>query len=416
MTEPETEIVPKARKRFWPHKRTVVVLVLLGLFWYLVCLPGTRIHIAFDSPNPTVSRYLHGWPLVHLESYRESTRGRSRYTDAVLRDAFQKEAQKRSAEPRVFNLRLSREKPLSKYLQDAFSSADSLAFYQIRWLGVVINLLVFVLIFGCTGYLVERRIRRDGKLLGFRFQLRTLLIMFTLFVVLFSWLLSSYRTERARYQSEKRLNDLSEPLNYAGVVQESQTILPLLISQLLNHGQPWIRLSEYYTGFFRIKEGFIDFSPYQPDELMRSDRLPQIIEDLQRLELPVQTTVAAYCDDLEALFLKLEQAGVKIKTLELDVLGVVEDGKQVRFFPNNKFPDLTEVTLLLSTSYDQRSQIERFLKLPKLEKLIIRQVNIDGAKFIDGHKDKFPRCSYFDFEPDVPKELIQSITPSFEWK
>jgi len=414
VARPETEIPSKHQKKFWLHKRTIVVLAFLTLFWYVICLPGTCISVEINFQEPNVRRYLHGWPMVHLETYQGDARERNDFADDRKRDAYRREALKRSDEPRFFNARLGRgdQRSSRRYLAEAFSFPDPLTLYQVRWVGVVTNLMVFVLLIVCAGLFLERRVRRYGRL--FRFELRTLLVLMTLSIFLFSWLLSTYRTERARYQSEKRLNDLTEPHNYAGVVQKSQTVLPLLISQLLNHGKPWIKISQYKTGFFRIKEGHIDFSPYQPDEIIRSDQFPQIITDLQTLDLPVHSTVQwAYRDELEALFLKLEQAGIEIESLDLDVPGPQEEVEEVPFFVDNKFPYLTQVTLRLSTGFDPRAQIERFLEAPRLKRFYIRQVNLNGARFISEQRERFPRNSYFEFEDDVPAELIQSITSSF---
>ena len=410
-----TDLIPP-RPWYGLHKRTIAILFLfVAVPWYFICIPETRLSNE-TSLSSELFRCVSGWPMVHREGYRVAEEmsdlealSLSEQTKGLL------------TETDLLNLRFERQnRTLTQpYITNAFSLPDPTTSY--RWIpqGIIINALVFLAALILVWMLAEWRIRRRGRLIPF--PLVSLPAALVLIGGLIFWLLETQQIEKLRYDTAKQFENYTSPGIDSIVLHEDETVLPLLISQLLNHGDPFINIDSDQPGFYRIVSGKASLIVYHDPYSL--DPQSEIIDDCKTMAIPVDLTVD-YCERGVWYSQQLEQAGVSVQELDVnfnifegkkrvpaDVLAAAE---QQRLFPDMKFPDVITASISLSPFFDQASQLQPFFRASALEKIHIQNINVEGAQFILENKTSFPQASTFDFSDDVPKAIVEEIEEAFD--
>lgn len=426
------------------HKRTLaIVFCFVVLPWILVAVPG-ELAESWLSTGYSGNVYVHGWPLVHLDrtevtagSYLDSPKtasGEMPELEAADAAGIDKALNEFAVDhpPLRLNLGLGHEEILrisepQTLGQNGFWADPSCwprwglgSDLQIRWMGVICNLLFLGLAALLFGWVVEWWVRRNNGLL--KFSLRSLLVATAIAALVTGWAAREYSRHVDREQKFARLVEL-------GILP---TIMcrgrfPQVVSRLLNHGHfPGLDPS-FFVAIYDDDGGsclYVDLS--DPHAM---DQVNEIASALLESPIPVVLNTSPLTRQLENQLFEFENANVKGLYTEYSSRWngfrgerslVSGETSEDEVFPerkvnySTKFPHLEYINLSLVPALDQEFQLEAFCGLENLESVQLNRLAEAGIKFLVRTKEQWPEVLHVEYDEDTPEESKRLLEQHFE--
>ena len=415
----------KTSRKFWFHKRTILFVTLVVLLpWTLLAIPGDLIGGGGTS-GLNVSFNQHGWPFIHMHSTHYDlyanwvngvfVRGKPANVDTKphaidsFNDFFHEPG--RDSKFLDYDLRLTKSHwgELGYWSNpDSWSVWDDEHHFEMRWLGLLANLLLVSVIAMIVGWRFEKRIH-DGKL--FKFSLLSVGVVVTLLCFALTFAVGSYRdfnSEQSYVQGLRQLE--SEDLLWVNVDYTDR--FPRLISQLCNGGQtPW----NDFQVFRKVTVGAIDIDVDDLDE----GQLERVLEVLDQGDFGLVIRAFDYNERTEKHLKQLDEH--KIISLEVDFdaydwfeeqtgksfydLPLEEARAAIKVSLDLQLDHLEELTVELDDYFSARAQLEPFLDLSPKTRVFVADVNEEAARFILETQDSWPAESEFEWQGLEPATL-----------
>jgi len=415
---------PKKRR---VHKTTLLfVLVFVVLPWTLISIPGDSI-AGGGTTGLNVSDCQHGWPFIHMHSThydlngnwvnKTFVRGKPANVDTKplaikwFNNFFH--APERDLKWIEYDLRLSK----SEWSEIGYWSNtknwsvwDDEHHFEIRWLGLLANLLLVAVVAVMAGWPIEKKIR-NGKL--FKFSLFSFGVVVALLCVALTFGVQTYRdvhSEQTYVQNLQQLN--KEDLLWLNV--EHSDRFPRLISQLFNGGRtPWGDLQ-----FFRK---VVDASIEIHIDALDEKQMESVLKVLDQGDFGLEVDASEYNEHIEQHLQKLDKYRIVSLNLCYDAYDWFEErtGEEFYDMPREEalkksaikvnldlqLLHLKNLSVELTEFFTSREQLEPFLGLSSRTNVLVLSVDEDGSKFILETHESWPDESDFEWRDTLPATL-----------
>ena len=427
------------------HRSTLVIVLLVIFPWLLVALPG-RYHGVAGSTGFSTTHYSHGLPCIFLDRqtvYYSGIWANRKFTLGVkpkdidfdaeaaehLAASIQREANSHQstgqfvADDRLEDLDISSDYQ-SRFWSDPdrwpwIGTADGEAM-QLRWLGLLLDVLLILLVFWLLASAIEYRLKKRGS--DFAFSLVEVLLTTCVVSVFLTWFAGEYR--RAQ-QENTAVDRLLTVVNMADqcIKGERSNSLPVLVSELCDHRSSFPLLE---THMFRPVEQ-VRISIYNFDEA--PDGTAESLADaMQKADFPINLEVNL--DEKTLPLFKNDKAISSVEIFDLDFDFDLEYDDLTDDYVDNidlgfklNFQKVKELSVSLQSEIDEAKQLRLITSLESLERLKIDEVNQNGAAYLSSVASRFPSLKevdlgfVFDSLMDNANNTIQDfIDPDFKLK
>jgi len=419
-------------------KRTILFLALsVFLPWILISGPGQELG-GGGTAGLNVSFREHGWPFICCDSVQYDRYahqcGNTLVQGAPLPDGFDAIALAKEefkgffSDTSGFRIDL-RTKPdfwfdhnhWSNSAKWPFFRSDS--YFQIRWLGLICNLLALVCVALAIGVPFNRWLTGGATI-----SLRVALLCIIPISIATAYIVSMFRDHHNEVRLEAEFDRMHEErLIYFDADHGSR--LPLFLSQLLDHGgtsasQPTvfrkIRSAHWkmnlgceteYEQVAGCIERVRDLLGGVPDTFIFraecNDYGPEMKKNLNKLaELPIQELMLIYdfrlpddWQDKERKFDLSMPDLLKHTDLRLDFV--------------SKLQGLRHLELWLDEDVSQRDQLSPFIGMKRLKEVILFGVSEVGAKYLLETSELWPSDVELHVDRDVPEDLKKKLFRRF---
>ena len=461
------EILNESRPKRRVHKRTLaIVFCFVILPWILVAVPGEEfLRWGGGIPGRSGVCYTHGWPFQHLvrnEAIVDGAWVNRTYIHGQIPPQLELDKLARESlrdQPSLkLNLKFRKVEnfdsrddwgPVVWDYKSKFNSrpqwptakSDGTGFWtapfkwfksgtghywEIQPLGLVCNLIILALATLFVGWIVERKLARQGRI--FKFSLRALLLATAFVAIGISWLVQEFSRFQKHHQqvdyfsSERTFT--SSFYNSLHVDAKYKSRFPLVVSQLLNHGELPFVDSKFFVALDSQDPGTLYICLFF-DQEMDLQKIQEIAQLAAESPFSVQLYIKGYGRQIEKSLVDFKN----VSLMELDIQFHTPDGvdsfgdhekytgdysKDLEFSGDRvnitaDFPHLKRLTLSLSTTLDQASQLKSFRGLNSLEEAKLVSLSQPGVDFLLKTKEEWPRKIEFEFTPNVSeasKELL----------
>ena len=426
---------PRLKKRRI-HKRTLAIVFCFVLLpWFLVAIPGTTSR-ASASSFP-YSQMRHGWPFVHLHTTEVKTLGElvsgkfvfgqkpiDQELNELVRDYADSLGSKDFRPPIKLDLRFYRSGELVSWQGIGHWSENRFWprwkpgwLWSPRYIGLLLNLSFLAIASGLVIAFCEYRIRRRGRLVNF--SLRSILAATALAALLIAWGVREFNESKSIAKSI----ELFKQWDTADHNVDYETRLPLVVSQLFNHGKhPWGTT----PFFFRAKSGEIliwlnEFTPANID---------QITELAFGSGYLINLDVRNFNAQRQQMLSKFDGENVYVLSIDFNsdvwVYQAIGDDAHdtgweeaknlanLKLDLNISFPKLESLYIELDSTLDQVDQLKIFTGLQSLKTGNISNLSTGGAEYILKTKDQWPTDMHLDYLDDVTDELKAKLDEAFK--
>ena len=426
------------------HKRTMlIVFFVVVLPWILVAVPGESTG-GWGTTGSSREAFVHGWPFVHLDRTQATVSGSwvnkkffpGRMPAGLDLRKLAKESAREHPALRM-DLRLNRKD--SVY---AFDAANPMLgtywtnvklwplrgpgiYWEIRPLGLICNLLVLGLAGFLIGFIVERRIRSQGRLL--KFSLKSLLALMALVSIAIGWVVGEY----SRFASLQRDLTNIELMLPSHLNANFEGRFPRVVSQLFNHGHLPFVDPRFFVVLSRRDPGslWVSLDDLADGEQATAEQIIVLNELNTDARLSIYLETWVYTRQIEEHLNGFDKAQVENLEIQFgvnlwvesfsDVEGYQGDffkdielfGKSVNIIPD--FPRLKVLRLHLCSELDQQSQLESFCGLESLEEVELSGLSQPAIDFLWKTREKWPRNITLEFEHDVNDESRDRLVQYF---
>jgi hypothetical protein len=432
---------PKNARKRRVHKRTILFVALLVLLpWTLLSVPGDSVG-GGGTTGLNVSHCQHGWPFVHMHSTHYDLYGNwvngtfVRGKPANINpkphavDWFNRffHSPERSAKFLEFDLRLTK----SKWGTFGYwSNTENWTFwddehhYEIRWIGLLVNLLLLSVAAVIVGWPIEKKIR-NGTL--FKFSLFSLGVMIALLCVVLTVGVRSYRIFQSEQRYLKGLSQL-ENENLLWLEVEYTERFPRVVSQLLDGGySPWGE--QQITRM--VSEATIHIDVDDCDD----EQMERILNVLEQGNFGLAISALEYSPRTERYLKTLDAHKIVSLDLSYEAYDWFSEQTGQDFYDMSreealkkqaiavnldlKLPYIEDLTVELHEFFTVREQLEPFLDLPSRTRIQIRDMDDDAAKFALETQDRWPDFPYFswsegELDPELSEKMRQRFPPPEE--
>ena len=427
------------------HRSTLVIVLLVIFPWLLVALPGRDNGGAGTTGFSTI-HYSHGLPCIFLDRqtvYYSGIWANRKFTLGVkpkdidfdaeaaehLAASIQREANSHQstgqfvADDRLEDLDISSDYQ-SRFWSDPdrwpwIGTADGEAM-QLRWLGLLVDVLLILLVFWLLASAIEYRLKKRGS--HFAFSLAEVLLTTCVVSVFLTWFAGEYR--RAQ-QENTAVDRLLTVVNMADqrIEGERSNSLPVLVSELCDHRSSFPLLE---THMFRPVE-HVRISIYNFDEAP-DGTAESLVDAMQKADFPINLEVNL--DEKTLPLFKNDKAISSVEILDLDFDFDLEYDDLTDDYVDNidlgfklNFQKVKELSVSLQSEIDEAKQLRLITSLESLERLKIDEVNQNGAAYLSSVASRFPSLKevdlgfVFDSLMDNENNTIQDfIDPDFKLK
>ena len=416
------------RKRI--HKRTLaMVFCFLILPWVLVAIPGESGTKKFIATGLSSQSFVHGWPFVHLDRTEAIVTGLPGQTQELnlainsspnqsafrLDLRFDQEHVWRTGSPPSLGPKGFWTDPIN------WPCWGTGRYLRIRPLGLICNLLILGLTVSMLGWIVERKIRRDNRLI--KFSLKSMLVAMTVIAVATIWVVKEYSDSLDQRRRLTRLTELEIP--QTSVMYQSR--FPQVVSQLLNHGyllglDPWF--------FVEINKESSGATLVHLSRVMTDERLSEIASAVVESPIPTALYLWPYTRQIENKLIEFEHADVKMLFVHFDdgfwIESFIDDPKYTGDFDRDlntfrdqinieaAFPKLEFLNLVLDPKLDQRSQLRAFCGLETLKTNQLVGLTKEGIDFLVKTKKRWPKKIHVMFDDNVSQSCKELLGQNFE--
>ena len=447
------------------HRSTLVIVLLVIFPWLLVALPG-RDNGGAGTTGFWTTHYSHGLPCIFLDRqtvYYSGIWANRKFTLGVkpkdidfdaeaaehLAASIQREANSHQstgqfvADDRLEDLDTSSDYQ-SRFWSDPdrwpwIGTADGEAM-QVRWLGLLVDVLLILLVFWLLASAIEYRLKKRGS--HFAFSLAEVLLTTCVVSVFLTWFAGEYRRAQQENTAVDRLLTI---VNMADqyIKGERSNSLPVLVSELCDHRSSFpllethmfqpvehVRISIY--NFDEAPDGTAeslvdamqkaDFPinlEFNLDEktlpLFKNDKAISSVESLERLTIDeVNQSGAAYLSSVASRFPSLKEVdlGFVFDSLMDNENNTIQDFIDPDFKLKLPEADKTTITISLQTDIDQKKQLGVFAFTKHLARLTINDLNQEGVAYLAAADTKFPTAKRlevsFKFSSDVDNPILSN--------
>jgi len=274
--------------------------------------------------------------------------------------------------------------------------------------------------------IVERKLARQGRI--FKFSLRALLLATAFIVIGISWLVQEFSRFQKHHQQVDFVSSEQTGANLR-VAPKFKSRFPLIVSQLLNHGNLPFVDAKFFVALDRQDPGILVIDLYSHEET-DLQRLPEIAQLAVESQFSVSMYIRYYGRQIEKSLVDFKN----VSLMELDIQFHTPDGvdsfgdheeytgdysKDLEFSGDRvnitaDFPHLKRLTLSLSTTLDQASQLKSFRGLNSLEEVKLGDLSQPGVDYMLKTKENWPRKIEFKFTPDVSEVSKKLLWQHFD--
>ena len=433
-TEPTSKLIDKRRPRV--HKRTILfVTLVVFLPWILLSIPKDNVGGA-GTTGLSVNHSQHGWPFIQMHSTHYNlwgnwnngtfVRGQTANVDTKPQaiKSFNNffHSPERDSKFIEFDLRLTKsEYGEFGYWTDAenWTLWDDEHHFEIKWLGLLANILLLSIVAVIVGWPIEKRIR-SGTL--FKYSLFSIGVVVTLLCIGLAYTVGTYReflVEQSHVQKLQLLEDedlLSPYFNHTDR-------FPRVISQLINGGsRPW--------GNQQVSRMVANATIDIDVDYLDDENLDRILDVLEQNDYSLSIYMYEYNKRTETYLRKLGEHRIVSLDLGYDAYDWFAEraGDDFYAIPREealrraaiavnldlKLPHIEDVKIELMEFFTVREQLEPFFDLPSETKVFISGIDDESAKFLLDTADRWPDPTYLEWsEDDVSKELRQKMLLRF---
>ena len=239
---------------------------------------------------------------------------------------------------------------------------------KIFWLGLVCNLLILALAVVLVGWIVERRLRRQGRL--FKFSLINLLLLTALVAIATGWIAQEYslykKNERcfSNFASDSRDSCVFVDANF-------KSRFPSVASQLLNHGHlPWVD-PRFFMALDKQNPGVLDVSL---DEGMKLGEIRELAEAAGESPFSVHLDIWDYERNVERSLIEFGDVEVTELSIEFDLDSWVDS------FSDHKDPGEQVNSSMRTTKLSEEPFWTPKAKLVLLHSLLKMEIKTEMSK------------------------------------
>ena len=428
------------------HRSTLVIVLLVIFPWLLVALPG-RYHGVAGTTGFWTTHYSHGLPCIFLDRqtvYYSGIWANRKFTLGVkpkdidfdaeaakhLAASIQREAKSSQTTGQFVAVddRLE-DLDISSDLQPRFWSAlnrwpwigtaDGEAM-QLRWLGLLVDVLLILLVFWLLASAIEYRLKKRGS--HFAFSLAEVLLTTCVVSVFLTWFAGECRRAQQENTAVDRLLTVVDMADQC-IKGERSNSLPVLVSELCDHRSSFPLLE---THMFRpvehVRISICNFDE-APDGTAES-----LVDAMQKADFPINLEVNL--DEKTLPLFKNDKAISSVEILDLDFDFDLEYDDLTDDYVDNidlgfklNFQKVKELSVSLQSEIDEAKQLRLITSLESLERLKIDEVNQNGAAYLSSVASRFPSLKevdlgfVFDSLMDNENNTIQDfIDPDFKLK
>lgn len=380
----------------------LLALVVLSIPWAAVSIPnngndmvGWRGFAEF------------GWPIVHAQDRSSKP--------ATMRVLFG-----RNPDGIAWNARLNREEEWGEIESGFWSNKklwpfhDPAESYNVFPLELCLNLVLL----GLSAYVtavVMRLLRRERR--GFRFSLRTLIGMSTVAALICIGSVQQFRNHAAIDRIRKDTVELANARINVSDYAQKRFRLPLVVSQLLNHGyvNESIRVPQELIAPISAVDLHLNFPSTVFYDGLKIDG-EQLAENIAELSKYVAVKINFDIDDFDRDILQaLEEVarGTDVRVLDLDIDfhacdSVFLEKIDTPFAWVHWVESIECVSLTLAPS-KQGAQLSQFTNMTNADDIEIWQVSREGAEFLLESCELWPAGMTIEFMDSVPGTLEMKV-------
>ncbi len=289
--------------------------------------------------------------------------------------------------------------------------------FEIRWLGLLANLLLVSALSYVVGRQIEKKIR-SGQF--HKFSLLSIVILTTLFSVGLGLTVEAFRSYHVERSYIQRLRQLEQESLVWLEGQESSRF-PRLVEQLFNGGQtPWGN----YDIFRAMADSSININITSIDD----QEMNRILEVLSLGNFDIEVEAWEYNEQVQRNLKALDQYKIVYLNLIFDADEMLEKRvgddyhkltrdealKQARFEFDLELElqNLERLDIQLTDCFAESDQLGAFLDLPATANILVEDIGVEGANFILETQDQWPKTSEFCVN-DIPADLERRLDQRF---